>query len=71
MLHRKILRRATVMSRLMLWIGRSPRLRRETVRIFAEKPDVFERFLAAHVGVASDPNLAASTLLVGWHMLSA
>ncbi len=69
--HRRILRRPTVMSQLMLWLGRSPRLRRQTVRIFAEKPEVFERFLAAHVGMASDPNLAASTLLVGWHMLSA
>jgi menaquinone-9 beta-reductase len=69
--HRRILRRPTVMSQLMLWIGRSPRLRRQTIRIFAERPEVFERFLAAHVGMASDPSLAASTLLVGWHMLSA
>jgi flavin-dependent dehydrogenase len=69
--HRRILRRPTVMSQLMLLIGRSPRLRRQTIRIFAEKPEVFERFLAAHVGMASDPSLAASTLLVGWHMLSA
>jgi menaquinone-9 beta-reductase len=69
--HRRILRRATVMAQLMLWIGRSPRLRRHTIRIFAENPQLFERFAAAHVGMASDPSLAASTLLVGWRMLSA
>ena len=69
--HRRILRRATMMAQLMLWIGRNPGLRRHTIRIFAENPQLFERFAAAHVGMASDPSLAASTLLVGWHMLSA
>jgi len=65
------LRRATVMAQLMLWIGRNKGLRRHTIRIFAENPKLFERFAAAHVGMASDPSLAASTLMVGWHMLSA
>ena len=69
--HRRILRRPARMARLMLLLGRHPRLERCVTRIFSEKPRVFERFVAAHVGRASDPNLAASTLLLGWHMLSA
>ena len=69
--HRRILRRPALMVRLMLLLGRHPRLQRRITRIFAEKPHMFERFVAAHVGMASDPNLAASTVLLGWHMLSA
>jgi len=69
--HRRIFRRPTSMVRLMLLLGRHPWLQRCVTRIFSEKPHVFERFVAAHVGEASDPNLAASTLLLGWHMLSA
>lgn len=69
--HRRILRRPARMVRLMLLLGRHPRLQRCVTRIFSEKPRVFERFVAAHVGEASDPNLAASTLLLGWHMFSA
>ncbi|MGB9336977.1 MAG: FAD-dependent monooxygenase [Candidatus Acidiferrales bacterium] len=69
--HRQILRRPTRMVQLMLLLGRHPRLQRCVTRIFSQQPQVFERFVAAHVGRASDPNLAASTLLLGWHMLSA
>jgi flavin-dependent dehydrogenase len=69
--HRRILRRPARMVRLMLLLGRHPQLQRCVTRIFSQKPQVFERFVAAHVGEASDPNLAASTLLLGWHMLSA
>jgi len=69
--HRRILRRPARMVRLMLLLGRHPQLQRCVMRIFSQKPQVFERFVSAHVGQASDPNLAASTLLLGWHMLSA
>lgn len=69
--HRRILRRPRIMARLMLMLGRHPGLRRHTTRVFAENPDLFDRFIAAHIGVGSDSNLAASTFLVGWHMLSA
>lgn len=69
--HREILHRPLTMVRLMLLLGRHPRLQRRVTRIFAAHPHVFDRFIAAHVGMASDPKLAASTLLVGWHMLSA
>ena len=69
--HRRILRRPRMMARLMLMLGRHPGLRRHTTRVFADNPDLFDRFIAAHIGAVSDSNLAASTLLVGWHMLSA
>ncbi len=69
--HSRILRRPSMMVRLMLLLGRNPRLQRRVMRTFAEDPRFFERFVAAHVGIASNRNLAASTLLLGWHMLSA
>jgi menaquinone-9 beta-reductase len=69
--HRRILRRPRMMARLMLMLGRHPGLRRHTTRVFSENPDLFDRFIAAHIGAVSDSNLAGSTLLVGWHMLSA
>jgi menaquinone-9 beta-reductase len=69
--HRRILRRPSMMVRLMLLLGRNPRLQRRVMRTFAADPWLFERFVAAHVGIASNRNLAASTLLLGWHMLSA
>jgi menaquinone-9 beta-reductase len=69
--HRQILRRPTLMARLMFLLGRNPKLRRSVTRVFAQSPRLFERFVAAHVGAASHPSLAASTCLLGWHMLCA
>lgn len=69
--HRRLLHRPMTMVRLMLLLGRHSQLQRRVTKIFSSHPHIFDRFIAAHVGMASDPKLAASTLLVGWHMLSA
>ncbi len=67
--HERILRRPMSMVRLMLLLGRHPGLRSHVTRIFAAEPQLFDRFVAAHAGMASSRSLAASTLALGWHML--
>ena len=67
--HERILRRPMSMVRLMLLLGRHPGLRSRVTRIFAAEPQLFDQFVAAHAGMASNRALAASTLALGWHML--
>jgi flavin-dependent dehydrogenase len=48
--HRRIVRLPTAMTRLVLMVERHPRLRRRLIRALAAEPELFDRFLAIHVG---------------------
>lgn len=48
--HRRIQRLPTLMSRSLLLLGRSPRLRNQTLNLFQRNPWLFERLLQIHVG---------------------
>jgi flavin-dependent dehydrogenase len=51
--HRRIQRLPGLMSRSLLLIGHSPRLRRHTLNTFRHNPWLFERLLQLHVGHSS------------------
>ena len=48
--HRRIMRRARFMSRLLMTLSEYPRWRGHVFRAFAKEPRAFENLLAAHVG---------------------
>jgi flavin-dependent dehydrogenase len=69
--HRRLLRRPAIMSRLMLLMGSHPRLRRRAMQVFESSPRSFARALAMHVGEGSIGRSIASSLSLGWQLLTA
>jgi 2-polyprenyl-6-methoxyphenol hydroxylase-like FAD-dependent oxidoreductase len=69
--HRRLLRRPAMMSRLMLLMGRHPRLRRRAMQVFQSSPGSFARMLAMHVGEGSTGDYIANGISFGWRVLTA
>ncbi len=69
--HRRLLRRPAMMSRLMLLMGRHPRLRRRAMQVFQSSPRSFARMLAMHVGDGSTGDYIANGISLGWRVLTA
>ena len=69
--HRRLALRPLLMARLMLTLDGRPRLQERTLRAFRERPEVFRRLLALHVGNLSPFHLALDGLSLGWGMLTA
>jgi hypothetical protein len=68
--HGRILRRARLMSGLLLMLGNRSRLRARAIRAMASEPSLFARLLATHVGVHPVRNLLAGGVSLGWQMLT-
>ncbi len=70
--HRRIMALPAFMSRSMLLMDAHPWLRRQSLRAFAAKPQLFERLLGVHVGELPLAAFATSSILdMGWHMITA
>jgi len=69
--HRKLARRPNTMSRLLLLLDRYPSVRKRVLRCLAQEPELFARLLAAHLGESSCKFLAATSLRLGWQLLTA
>ncbi|MGA7685523.1 MAG: NAD(P)/FAD-dependent oxidoreductase [Terriglobales bacterium] len=69
--HRRLLRRPAMMSRLMLLMGRHPRLRRRAMEVFESSPRSFARMLAVHVGDGSARDHIMSGISLGWQLFTA
>lgn len=69
--HRRLLRRPAAMTRLMLLMGRHPRLRRRIMQVFESSPRSFARMLAMHVGDGSTRDYIANGISLGWKFLTA
>ena len=69
--HLQLMRRPAFMANLMLTIDRFPSLRARAVRALSANPSVFARLLAMHVGELPASQFAATTLALGWSLLSA
>ncbi|MFY9691110.1 MAG: FAD-dependent monooxygenase [Candidatus Acidiferrales bacterium] len=68
--HRRIMRNASRMTRLLLLIGASATIRRKALRLFAAHPNVFSRLMSIHAGEASADALAATEILdLSWRVL--
>ncbi|HWY22892.1 MAG TPA: NAD(P)/FAD-dependent oxidoreductase [Candidatus Acidoferrum sp.] len=69
--HRRLSRRPLLMARLMLTLDGRPGFQRRTLQAFHERPEVFCRLLALHVGTLSPFHLALDGLTLGWGVLTA
>ncbi len=68
--HRRIGKRPELMAGLMLVMNSHRRLRERTMRALAEKPALFERMLALHVGELGGARILTSGLALGWQLLT-
>jgi flavin-dependent dehydrogenase len=70
--HRKIARLPRLMSELMLFMDKSPLLRRRTLRALSADPSLFGRMLAIHTGALSPLSFGVhGTLILGWRLITA
>jgi menaquinone-9 beta-reductase len=67
--HRALARRPMLMGDLMLWLGRNPGIRGRAIRALQRRPDLFARFLAAHVGAGDSTGVLSAGALLGWQLL--
>src|SRR6202035_2891342 len=69
--HRRLAFRPLFMARLMLALDGRPKLQQRTLQAFHNRPEIFRRLLAFHVGVPSGLRLALDGLTLGWGLLTA
>jgi hypothetical protein len=70
--HRRIMRSAVRITRLLLLLDHSPWLRRKTLRLFAEHPAIFSRLMSIHAGAPEQANLSTPEIVaLGWRVLGA
>lgn len=69
--HRKLALRPRMMARLMLSLDGRPGLQMRTLRAFRNRPEIFRRLLALHVGAFSPFDVAVDGLMLGWGLLAA
>jgi flavin-dependent dehydrogenase len=69
--HRQFARRPTFMARLLLLLDGRARLRRRTLTVFRNNPEVFARLISIHVGETSPTHFATTGALLGWRFLAA
>jgi flavin-dependent dehydrogenase len=70
--HRRIMRNAARMTRLLLLMSASATIRRKAMRLFAAHPAVFSNFISVHAGQAAPDALGAAQILdLSWRVLCA
>jgi flavin-dependent dehydrogenase len=68
--HRELAQRPMLMASLMLWLSRNPRIRRRVICALQDRPDLFARLLATHVGHGTSGELLSAGALLGWRALA-
>ena len=63
--------RPRLMARLMLTLDGRPGLQHRTLRVFKNRPEVFRRLLALHVGALPPKQLVWDGLTLGWGLITA
>ena len=69
--HRQLLRRPTMMGRLMLLMGRNGMVRNRALKSLAGQPGLFAEFLAIHAGKANAGTIVSAGARMGWGLLAA
>jgi flavin-dependent dehydrogenase len=69
--HRRLSRRPTLVSRVLLLLARNVRLRRRALKVLAKDPDLFARLLAVHAGDSSALQVSEAGLCFGYQFLTA
>jgi len=68
--HRQMVRRAWMMARYLLILDRWPGLRDGVTQIFKRQPQLFERFVAAHLGALNEKGVFMAGASLGWSLLT-
>ena len=68
--HRRLALRPLMMARLMLLLDGRPKLQRRTLQVFRERPEIFARLLALHLGDLSPRRVAWDGISLGWGLLT-
>ena len=68
--HRRLARRARITGRLLLLLDTHVTLRNRVMSTFSKHPNLFARFLAAHIGSTPSRELAAAGALLGWRLVT-
>lgn len=68
--HRRIMRRASLMSKCLLMLGEWPALRQRVMRTLERRPEIFDRLLAGHVGTGTHGELLANGMKLAWHVVT-
>lgn len=68
--HRRLALLPQSMARLMLTLDGRPRLQRRALQVFQNRPEVFRRLLALHVGALPPSRLVWDGLSLGWGLLT-
>jgi len=69
--HRRLALRPWWMARLMLMLDGRPRLQHRVLRTFQARPEIFQHFLALHVGTLPPAEIVWDGLTLGWGLLTA
>jgi flavin-dependent dehydrogenase len=69
--HDRLALRPLLMARLMLTLDGRPQLQDRTLQAFAERPQIFRRLLALHLGSLPPQELVWDGLTLGWGLLTA
>ena len=69
--HRQLQRRPLRMGQLLVELGRRARIRQKMMRAMSNRPELFERMLAIHVGRATSRDIALASAQWGWQFLAA
>ncbi len=69
--HRKLAQRPMLMGELMLWLGRNPGIRSRVIRAMQNRPELFARMVALHVGKGTPGELLSTSAQLGWKILAA
>ncbi len=69
--HRRLARRPSLMSTLLLQLGQHDSVRRRVLSVFSRKNEIFEKFLAFHVGKATAVDLVKTGAQLSWQFLTA
>ena len=69
-IHDQLALRPLLMARLMLMLDGRPRLQDRTLQVFENRPEIFRRLLAMHVGSLPPKKLVWDGLTLGWGLLT-
>lgn len=69
--HRRLALRPLLMARLMLTLDGRAGVQRRTLQAFRQRPELFRRLLALHIGTLSPFHLALNGVTLGWGLLTA
>ncbi|HTT23225.1 MAG TPA: NAD(P)/FAD-dependent oxidoreductase [Candidatus Sulfotelmatobacter sp.] len=69
-IHDGLTLRPRLMARLMLTLDGRPGLQHRTLQVFKNRPEVFRRLLALHVGVLPPQQLVWDGLTLGWGLIT-